>query len=106
MAQFATVATAHFVALLIPGIDFFLIARTGSTGGWRRATGACLGIATANAILIAAAFSGVALVSNPGVIPRWSWPAAASSSSSGSRSSPHRPASTWTPTRRPPAPPG
>ncbi len=68
MAQFATVATAHFVALLIPGVDFFLIARTALAGGWRRATGACLGIATANAIFIAAAFSGIALVSDPSVM--------------------------------------
>ncbi|MBB3662079.1 threonine/homoserine/homoserine lactone efflux protein [Prauserella sediminis] len=65
MEQFAAVATAHFLALLIPGVDFFLIARTAMRSGWRNATGVCLGIAVANGILIAAAFSGVALLSHP-----------------------------------------
>ena len=59
MEQFAAVALAHFLALLIPGVDFFLIARTAMTSGWRNATGACLGIAAANGIFIAAAFSGI-----------------------------------------------
>ncbi|MEU3273108.1 LysE family translocator [Saccharomonospora sp. NPDC006951] len=65
MEQFVAVAVAHCVALLIPGVDFFLIARTAMTGGWRGATGVCLGIATANGIFITAAFSGVAVISNP-----------------------------------------
>lgn len=65
MEQFLAVAIAHFLALLIPGVDFFLIARTAMTSGWRNATGACLGIATSNGIFIIAAFSGVALVSHP-----------------------------------------
>ncbi|MCP2254743.1 Threonine/homoserine/homoserine lactone efflux protein [Prauserella aidingensis] len=65
MEQFAAVAAAHFLALLIPGVDFFLIARTAMTSGWRSATGVCLGIAVANGILIAAAFSGVSLLSHP-----------------------------------------
>lgn len=68
MEQFVAVAVAHFLALLIPGVDFFLIARTAMTNGWRAATGACLGIATANGIFIAAAFSGLSLVSNPTVL--------------------------------------
>lgn len=65
MEQFLAVVAAHFLALLIPGVDFFLIARTAMTSGWRNATGACLGIATANGIFIAAAFSGVSLISHP-----------------------------------------
>lgn len=65
MEQFLAVAAAHFLALLIPGVDFFLIARTAMTNGWRSATGVCLGIATANGIFIAAAFSGVSLISHP-----------------------------------------
>lgn len=65
MEQFLAVAAAHFLALLIPGVDFFLIARTAMTSGWRNATGACLGIATANGIFITAAFSGVSLISHP-----------------------------------------
>lgn len=68
MEQFVAVAVAHFLALLIPGVDFFLIARTAMTSGWRTATGACLGIATANGIFIAAAFSGLALISHPTVL--------------------------------------
>src|SRR5699024_2236066 len=55
MEQFLAVAAAHFLALLIPGVDFFLIARASMSSGWRNASGACLGIA--------AAFSGVALIS-------------------------------------------
>ncbi len=65
MEQFVAVALAHFLALLIPGVDFFLIVRTTMTNGWRNTTGACAGIATANAIYITAAFSGIALISNP-----------------------------------------
>ncbi|WP_026877614.1 LysE family translocator [Jiangella gansuensis] len=68
MEQFVAVAIAHFLALLIPGVDFFLIARTAMTSGWRNATGACLGIAIANGIFIAAAFSGVSLVSHPALL--------------------------------------
>lgn len=65
MEQFAAVAVAHFLALLVPGVDFFLIARTAMTSGWRATTGACLGIATANGIFIAAAFSGLSLIARP-----------------------------------------
>lgn len=65
MEQFLAVAAAHFLALLIPGVDFFLIARTAMTSGWRNATGACLGIATANGIFITAAFCGISLISHP-----------------------------------------
>lgn len=57
--QFLIVAAAHFLALLSPGPDFFLVARTSMAAGWRMATGACLGIALANGVFIVAAFSGV-----------------------------------------------
>lgn len=57
-----------FLALLIPGVDFFLITRTTLTNGWRTASGACLGIAIANGIFILAAFSGVAMISHPVVL--------------------------------------
>src|SRR5699024_10196675 len=63
MEQFLAVAAAHFLALLIPGVDFFLIARASMSSGWRNASGACLGIAAANGVFIAAAFSGVSLIS-------------------------------------------
>lgn len=68
MGQFIAVAVAHFLALLIPGVDFFLIARTAMTSGWKNATGVCLGIATANGMFIAVAFSGLSLISNPTVL--------------------------------------
>ncbi|UVL31874.1 LysE family translocator [Pseudomonas donghuensis] len=59
MEQFLIVAAAHFLALLSPGPDFFLVARTSMSAGWLKATGACLGIALANGVFIVAAFSGV-----------------------------------------------
>jgi len=54
------IAAAHFLALLSPGPDFFLIARTSLSAGWRVASGACLGIAAANGVFIVAAFAGTA----------------------------------------------
>lgn len=68
MEQFLAVALVHFLTLLIPGVDFFLITRTAMSSGWRNATGTCLGIAVANGIFIAAAFSGLALISHPAVL--------------------------------------
>lgn len=68
MEQFIAVALAHFLALLIPGVDFFLIARTAMTSGWRIASGACLGIALANGIFITAAFSGLSFITDPLVL--------------------------------------
>src|SRR5699024_4194298 len=63
MEQFLAVAAAHFLALLMPVVDFFLMARPAMSSGWRNASGACLGIAAANGVFIAAAFSGVSLIS-------------------------------------------
>lgn len=60
MQQFLIIAAAHFLALLSPGPDFFLIARTSLAAGWRVAGGACLGIALANGVFIVAAFVGTA----------------------------------------------
>lgn len=62
MQQFLIVAIAHFLALLSPGPDFFLVARTSVNAGWRVASGACLGIALANGAFIAAAFAGVSFL--------------------------------------------
>ncbi len=53
------VAAAHFLALLSPGPDFFLVARSAMSAGWRVATGACLGIALANGAFILTAFAGL-----------------------------------------------
>ncbi|MBN3729052.1 LysE family translocator [Burkholderia sp. Ac-20379] len=58
MQVFLMIAAAHFLALLSPGPDFFLIARTSLSAGWRAASGACLGIALANGVFIVAAFAG------------------------------------------------
>lgn len=60
MQQFLMIAAAHFLALLSPGPDFFLVARTSLYAGWRVASGACLGIAMANGVFIIAAFAGMA----------------------------------------------
>lgn len=62
MQQFMLIATAHFLALLSPGPDFFLLARTSLSAGWRVASGACLGIALATGAFIAAAFTGVSIL--------------------------------------------
>jgi len=59
MDQFLLIALAHFLALLSPGPDFFLIARTSANAGWRAASGACLGVALANGLFICLAFAGV-----------------------------------------------
>lgn len=59
LQQFLMIAAAHFLALLSPGPDFFLVARLSMAAGWKSATGACLGIALANAVFIVAAFAGV-----------------------------------------------
>lgn len=66
--QFIAVAVAHFLALLIPGVDFFLISRTAMVSGWRSASGVCWGIAAANGILITVAFCGLSLISSPLVL--------------------------------------
>lgn len=58
--QFLVIAGAHFLALLSPGPDFFLIVRSALVNGVRQASGVCVGIALANAIYIVLAISGVA----------------------------------------------
>lgn len=62
MQLFLIIAAAHFLALLSPGPDFFLVARTSLAEGWRTASGACLGIALANGLFIVAAFAGTAVL--------------------------------------------
>ena len=58
MHVFLLIAAAHFLALLSPGPDFFLIARSSLAHGWRVASGACLGIALGNGLFILLAFAG------------------------------------------------
>lgn len=68
MQQFLIIVAAHFLALLSPGPDFFLVARTSVSSGWRVASGACLGIALANGTFIVLAFAGFSALS-PGSPP-------------------------------------
>jgi threonine/homoserine/homoserine lactone efflux protein len=60
--QFLMIAGAHFLALLSPGPDFFLIVRSAVVNGARVASGVCVGIALANGVYIALAISGVAVL--------------------------------------------
>ncbi len=62
MASFLLVASAHFLALLSPGPDFFLIARSALAHGWRAASAVCAGIALANGLFILLAFGGTTLL--------------------------------------------
>jgi threonine/homoserine/homoserine lactone efflux protein len=55
------VASVHFLSLVSPGPDFFLIIRTSVAHGWRMAVGVCVGIALANAVFIVGAFTGLAM---------------------------------------------
>ncbi|WP_084074729.1 LysE family translocator [Demequina sp. NBRC 110052] len=68
MDQFLAVALAHFLALIIPGVDFFLIVRTAAARGWRSASGVCVGIAMANGAFIVAAFGGLGAIQSPVVL--------------------------------------
>lgn len=62
MQDFLFIAAAHFLSLLSPGPDFFLIARTSLAHGWRAAAGTCVGITVANAVFIVAAFGGLSVL--------------------------------------------
>ncbi len=60
--QFLIIAGAHFLALLSPGPDFFLIVRSAVVNGARVASGVCVGIALANGVYIGLAIGGVAVL--------------------------------------------
>ena len=60
--QFLMIAGAHFLALVSPGPDFFLIVRSAVVNGTRVSSGVCVGIAFANAVYILVAISGVAVL--------------------------------------------
>jgi len=62
LVEFATLATAHFLALVSPGPDFFLIVGTAARVGALRAAGLCAGIAAANGIYILFALTGFAFL--------------------------------------------
>ncbi|CAG9226736.1 Lysine exporter protein (LYSE/YGGA) [Paraburkholderia sabiae] len=67
LQQFAMVAGAHLLALLSPGPDFFLIARSALLRGWRKTGAVCFGIACANGVFIALAVGGVAALHRHGL---------------------------------------
>ena len=52
MELFLTVAITHFIALLTPGVDFFLILKTVIQGQKKSAQWVCLGIASGNAFIL------------------------------------------------------
>lgn len=62
--EFILIASAHFLALLSPGPDFFLIMQTALRMPMRYALCVCAGIATANAIYLAIAVLGLEAVRN------------------------------------------
>ncbi|GAB2788719.1 LysE family translocator [Halomonas shantousis] len=64
LQQFLLVAGAHFLALLSPGPDFFLILRYAIVRGRLQAALACLGIALANALFIGLALFGLMALDN------------------------------------------
>lgn len=73
--QFLVIAGAHFLALLSPGPDFFLIVRSAIANGARVASGVCVGIALANGVYIGLAVSGIALLQEIAglfVVLKWS----------------------------------
>lgn len=60
--EFLLIASAHFMALLSPGPDFFLILQTTLRMRLRYAFAVCFGIATANAVYLVIAVSGLEAV--------------------------------------------
>lgn len=59
LAIFATVALAHFLALLSPGPDFVLIVKSSIKHGGKKSIGVAAGIASANAVYISLCLAGV-----------------------------------------------
>ena len=59
MELFLLVIGSHFLALLLPGADFFLIVRLATRSGWRACLPLCTGIAFGNAGYILLAFTGL-----------------------------------------------
>ena len=60
--EFLLIASAHFMALLSPGPDFFLILQTSLRMPLRYAFAVCLGIATANGLYLIIAVTGLEAV--------------------------------------------
>lgn len=62
LLEFGTLAIAHFLALISPGPDFFLIVGTSVREGASRAVAVCVGIAAANGVYILSALTGFAMI--------------------------------------------
>lgn len=60
--EFILIASAHFMALLSPGPDFFLILQTSLRMRLRYAFAVCCGIATANGLYLVFAVAGLEVV--------------------------------------------
>lgn len=60
--EFLLIASAHFMALLSPGPDFFLIMQTSLRMPLRYAFAVCLGIAAANGLYLLIAVTGLEVV--------------------------------------------
>ena len=60
--EFGTIAIAHFLALISPGPDFFLIVGTSVREGISRTIGVCFGIAIANGLYILFALTGCSII--------------------------------------------
>lgn len=72
--EFLVLASAHFLCLLSPGPDFFLLVGNTARHGRRHGFGAAVGIACANAGYIAGALAGFGLVtenSTAFAVVRW-----------------------------------
>jgi len=66
--EFLLLAVAHFLALLSPGPDFFLILQAAFRLPLRYSLSLCLGIAVANGVYLAFAIMGLELVSQSALI--------------------------------------
>lgn len=62
--EFVLIASAHFLALLSPGPDFFLIMQTALRMPMRYALSVCAGIAAANGLYLTIAVLGLEAVRN------------------------------------------
>tara|TARA_R110001599_G_scaffold229420_3_gene428607 strand:+ start:530 stop:1156 length:627 start_codon:yes stop_codon:yes gene_type:complete len=70
LQQFLLVAGAHFLALLSPGPDFFLILRYAIAQGRAQAALVCVGITLANGLFILLAWFGLMVLDEQGVLLR------------------------------------
>jgi len=64
--EFVLIATAHFLALLSPGPDFFLIMQASLRMPLRYGVAVCAGVATANAVYLVCAVLGLEVIKELG----------------------------------------